>query len=48
MPVPKKDPDGLEERIEDEVDLKAWQEARAEYDADPVTVTSDAMARKYA
>ena len=36
------------ERIEDETDLKAWQEAREEHDADPVTVTADAMARKYA
>lgn len=35
------------ERIEDELDLKAWYEAKAEYDADPVTYTAEEMAKKY-
>lgn len=35
------------ERIEDELDLKAWQEAKAEFDSDPVTISADEIARKY-
>ncbi len=35
------------ERIEDELDLRAWDEAKAEFDADPVTFTSEEIAAKY-
>lgn len=35
------------ERIEDELDLKAWQEAKAEFDADPVTIPAADIAKKY-
>ncbi|MGN0261925.1 MAG: type II toxin-antitoxin system RelB family antitoxin [Eggerthellaceae bacterium] len=35
------------ERIEDELDLKAWEEAKAEFDADPVTISAAEMAKKY-
>lgn len=29
------------EKIEDEYDIKAWQQAKAEYDANPVSYTMD-------
>ncbi len=35
------------ERIEDELDLRDWYEAKAEYDADPVTFSADEIAKKY-
>lgn len=35
------------ERIEDELDLKVWREAKAEFDADPVTLTAGEIAEKY-
>lgn len=35
------------ERIEDELDLKAWYEAKAEFDADPVTYSAEEIAKKY-
>lgn len=35
------------ERIEDELDLKAWEEAKAEFDADPVTISAAEAAKKY-
>lgn len=33
--------------IEDELDLKAWKHARAEYDADPVTIPASVIAKRY-
>ena len=35
------------ERIEDELDLKAWEEAKAEFDSDPATISAAEIARKY-
>lgn len=35
------------ERIEDELDLRAWEVAKAEFDADPVTISAAEIARKY-
>lgn len=35
------------ERIEDDLDLRDWYEAKAEYDADPVTFSADEIAKKY-
>ncbi|WP_165173556.1 type II toxin-antitoxin system RelB family antitoxin [Adlercreutzia sp. ZJ242] len=35
------------ERIEDELDLKAWHQAKAEFDADPVSYPADEIAKKY-
>lgn len=35
------------ERIEDELDLKAWEEAKAELESDPVTYSAAEMAEKY-
>ena len=35
------------ERIEDELDLKAWEDAKAEFEADPVTISAAEMAKKY-
>lgn len=35
------------DRIEDELDLKAWNEAKAEFDADPVTISAADIAKKY-
>ena len=35
------------DRIEDELDLRAWQEAKAEFDADPVTISAADIAKKY-
>lgn len=35
------------ERIEDELDLAAWHEAKAEFDADPVSIPAADIARKY-
>ena len=35
------------ERIEDELDLKAWEEAKAEFESDPVTIAAAEIARKY-
>jgi RHH-type rel operon transcriptional repressor/antitoxin RelB len=35
------------ERIEDELDLRAWDEAKSEFDADPVTFTPEDIAAKY-
>ncbi|MCL2757224.1 MAG: DUF1778 domain-containing protein [Coriobacteriia bacterium] len=34
-------------RIEDELDLKAWDEAKAEYDANPISYTAAEIAEKY-
>ncbi|WP_261434060.1 type II toxin-antitoxin system RelB family antitoxin [Xiamenia xianingshaonis] len=35
------------EKIEDELDLKAWEAAKAEFDADPVTIPAAEIAKKY-
>lgn len=35
------------ERIEDELDLRAWEEAKSEFEADPVTISATEIARKY-
>ncbi len=35
------------ERIEDELDLTAWREAKAESDADPVTIPAADIAKEY-
>ena len=35
------------ERIEDELDLKAWDAAKAEFDSDPVTISASEIAKKY-
>lgn len=35
------------EKIEDELDLGAWYEAKTEFDKDPVTISSDEIAKKY-
>ena len=35
------------QRIEDETDLRAWREAKADLCADPQVRTADEMARKY-
>ena len=35
------------ERIEDELDLKAWEEAKAEFEADPETISAAEIAKKY-
>ena len=35
------------ERIEDELDLQAWEEAKAEFEADPETLSSAEIAKKY-
>ena len=35
----------LLERIEDEMDLRAYEDARAEYEADPVTYSHEEMRR---
>lgn len=35
------------ERIEDDLDLQAWKEAKAEFDADPVTISAADIAKKY-
>lgn len=35
------------ERIEDELDLKVWREAKAEFDACPVTLTASEIVEKY-
>ena len=35
------------ERIEDELDLKAWERAKAEFDADPQTISAAQIAEKY-
>lgn len=35
------------ERIEDELDLRAWYEAKAEFDADPVIIPAEDIAKRY-
>lgn len=35
------------EHIEDELDLRDWYAAKAEFDADPATYTADEIAKKY-
>ncbi len=35
------------ERIEDELDLQAWNEAKAEFDSDPMTISASDIAKKY-
>jgi hypothetical protein len=34
-------------RIEDELDLVAWEEAKREHDGDPQVLTADEIAAKY-
>ena len=34
-------------RIEDELDLVAWEDAKREFDADPRTLSADEVAAKY-
>lgn len=36
------------ERIEDQLDLQAWDDAKREFDADPATLTPAEIAAKYA
>ncbi len=35
------------EKIEDELDLRAWYEAKDEFDKDPVIIPAEEIARKY-
>ncbi len=35
------------ERIEDELDLKVWEEAKAEWEADPATFSAAEIVQKY-
>lgn len=35
------------ERIEDELDLKLWEEAKAEFEADQTTFSAAEIAKKY-
>lgn len=35
------------ERLEDELDLQAWEEAKAEFEVDPETISSAEIAKKY-
>lgn len=35
------------ERIEDELDLRAWDEAKREFDQNPQTLTAEEIAAKY-
>lgn len=35
------------EHIEDELDLKAWEEAKAEFESDSETISAAEIARKY-
>lgn len=35
------------ERIEDELDLKAWEAAKAEFESDPITISAAEIAGKY-
>ena len=35
------------EKIEDAIDLKTWYEAKAEFDANPVTYSAEEIAEKY-
>lgn len=35
------------EKIEDELDLQTWRDAKAEFDADPDVFTSDQLLREF-
>lgn len=35
------------EHLEDELDLQAWEKAKAEFEADPKTISSAEIAKKY-
>lgn len=35
------------ENLEDELDLEAWEEAKTEFEADPETISSAEIAKKY-
>lgn len=35
------------EKVEDELDLKAWEAAKQEFDEDPQTLTAQEVAEKY-
>jgi len=35
------------QRIESELDLKAWEEAKREFDNDPITYSAEEIAHKY-
>ena len=35
------------EKLEDEIDLLAWYEAKAEFEADPVTISSEEIAEEF-
>lgn len=35
------------EKIEDELDLKTWEQAKANFDANPDTISAEEIARKY-
>lgn len=35
------------EKIEDELDLRAWDEAKSEFDANPQALTAEEIAAKY-
>ncbi|WP_251212564.1 type II toxin-antitoxin system RelB family antitoxin [Adlercreutzia murintestinalis] len=39
--------DSVLEKIEDELDLRTWYEAKAEFDADPVSLSAEDVAKKY-
>lgn len=35
------------QKIEDELDLKAWYDAKSEFDEDPVIISAEDIAKKY-
>lgn len=35
------------DRIEDETDLKLWNDAKAEFDANPITYSADEVAKEF-
>ncbi len=37
----------IESQLEDELDLKVWEEAKAEFEADPQTISAADIAKKY-
>ena len=39
--------DSILEKIEDELDLQDWYKAKEEFEADPVTISSEDIAKKY-
>lgn len=39
--------DTVLQKIEDELDLKAWYEAKAEFEKDPTIISAEEIAEKY-